>query len=166
MDGARLRAAHRGRDARRNEIELLQGWNEHEVRAHVRGVRPGADERVERRSGIQATQLARKCGGLILRTDDVVPLAPPELERHAGPSDGARVGDRAAPRIGSRQAPRRTADLLAREYAQPETDRITPPAQTAAVAAKPREVAVTRGHVGDRIECCGAGEELGMTGNQ
>src|SRR4029077_12052822 len=58
------------------------------------------------------------------------------------------------------------ADLFARESAQPEADRITPTTQTAVVAAKSREVAVTRGHVGDRIECCGAGEELGMAGNQ
>ncbi len=84
----------------------------------------------------------------LLADDDLVCVAPPQLQRHPGPSDLSRPVRRAAKHVLPCLVARGAADFESRERLQP------------APIANQREVAVTGVEVGDGIEGDRAGEQL------
>ena len=133
---------------------------------HVRRVRPGPDDGVQRRGRTQPSEQADERNGLVARIDDAIRPAPPQLQRNARRCDCACVRQRTARRIGTGIGARRAADLGARELPQAVADRRPPPRQTASVAADAREVAIAPRQVRDRVERRRTGEQRGMACHQ
>jgi hypothetical protein len=112
-------------------------------------VAPGAAEAEHRRARVPAEDLGDEHRGLVdLIPDHAVVRAPVELERHPRKRELADEVVRAPARVAKRRRQRRAADLLAGELLQPAT------------ASQRCEVPVPARHVGRRVECRRAREQV------
>ena len=142
--------------ARVHQPEFPQRRNEHEVGAHVCRVRPRADERLQRRRGVEAAHGSDEWDRLVACLDHTICSAPPELQRHSRVGDRTGVAQWAPARICSGTALRRAADLLARQSSQARPDRVTPSAEAPSVAGETGKVPIAPGHARHGIEGSGA----------
>src|SRR3954453_16897665 len=97
---------------------------------------PEAYVAADRRTWIRCAEPPEELAGLLLLVDDdSVRGAPPDLQRHAGSCDPARVRDGAALREGERPLPRRPTELRTREHLQPPSERLPEIVKAVRVAA-------------------------------
>src|SRR3954468_22666623 len=128
---------------------------------------PEAYVAADRRTWIRCAEPPEELAGLLLLVDDdAVRGAPPDLQRHAGGRDPARVRDGAA--LGEGEGPllRRPTELRAREHLQPPTERLAEVVQAVRVATQLPERSVLLCEVGDGVERCDAGEQPRMPREQ
>src|SRR5207302_5515447 len=100
---------------------------------------PRADERRDRRFWVERSDACEERARLqLLVADDLILVAPPELQRRARRGDRPRVRERAPLRVRAGPQLRRPADFQPRELLQASAHRAVPrlPAPLAARAAR------------------------------